>query len=128
MFCVAWSSESTDACQVAEQIREIGKQRNVTATVDYQKAIGWKQMTLVWDLYEISGHDPRKDSVPDFMHLQMVVTKDKLYATAWLLKQTGIHKVYNDKDFCSRLRASMPTEFTHGRWLHPTPLHSHSHP
>ena len=99
MFCVAWSSESTDACQVAEQIREIGKQRNVTATVDYQKAIGWKQMTLVWDLYEISGHDPRKDSVPDFMHLQMVVTKDKLYATAWLLKQTGIHKVYNDKDF-----------------------------
>ena len=108
--------EPMDTCQVAEHVGEIGKQRNVTEIAAYQKAIGWKQRTLVWDLYEICGHDPRKDSVPDFMHTQMVVTKDKLYATAWSLEHAGINKIYSDKEFCSRLRASLPTEFTHGRY------------
>ena len=104
-----------DTEHIAECVGQITKQRNVTATAAYQSKIGWKQQTLVWDLHDICGHDPRKDSVPDFMHLQMVVTKDKLYATAWLFEQVGISKVYSDKDFCSRLRAYLPTEFTHGR-------------
>ena len=105
----------TDAEGLAECVKQISKQRNVTATRAYQRKIGWKQETLVWDLHEICGHDPRKDSIPDFMHLQMVVTKDKLYATAWLFEKAGISKFYSDKEFCSRLRACLPTEFTHGR-------------
>jgi hypothetical protein len=77
--------------------------------------IGWRERTIVWDLHDLSGFDPRWDCIVDLMHLLMVLGKDLLYATSFVFAKLKVPTRMDLAGYLKTFREMLPACLIHGR-------------